>query len=37
MTDEMMTALDLNELELAPPEVVRQAAGDFAATLAETP
>jgi cell fate (sporulation/competence/biofilm development) regulator YlbF (YheA/YmcA/DUF963 family) len=27
----------LNELELAPPEVVRQAARDFAAALAETP
>lgn len=32
-----MTALDLNELELAPPEVVRQAARDFAAALADTP
>ena len=28
---------DLNELELASPEVVRQAARDFAAALAETP
>jgi cell fate (sporulation/competence/biofilm development) regulator YlbF (YheA/YmcA/DUF963 family) len=27
----------LNELELAPPEVVRQAARDFAQALAETP
>ncbi len=32
-----MTDYDLNELELAPPEVVRQAARDFAAALAETP
>jgi len=27
----------LNELELAPPEVVQQAARDFAAALSETP
>ena len=27
----------MNELELAPPEVVQQAARDFAAALAETP
>jgi cell fate (sporulation/competence/biofilm development) regulator YlbF (YheA/YmcA/DUF963 family) len=33
----MMSDLDLNELELAPPEVVRQAARDFAVALAETP
>ncbi|NTU61861.1 MAG: YlbF family regulator, partial [Chloroflexi bacterium] len=32
-----MSGFDLNELELAPPEVVRQAAHDFAAALAETP
>ena len=32
-----MNDYDLNELELAPPEVVRQAARDFAAVLAETP
>ena len=32
-----MTDVALNELELAPPEVVRQAACDFAAVLAETP
>jgi cell fate (sporulation/competence/biofilm development) regulator YlbF (YheA/YmcA/DUF963 family) len=32
-----MNDYDLNELELAPPEVVRQAARDFAAALAETP
>jgi cell fate (sporulation/competence/biofilm development) regulator YlbF (YheA/YmcA/DUF963 family) len=32
-----MNAYDLNELELAPTEVVRQAARDFAAALAETP
>ena len=32
-----MTDVALNELELAPPEVVRQAARDFAAALAETP
>ncbi len=31
-----MPDLDLNELELAPPEVVRQAARDFAVALAET-
>jgi cell fate (sporulation/competence/biofilm development) regulator YlbF (YheA/YmcA/DUF963 family) len=33
----MMSDFDLNELELAPPEVVRQTACDFAAALAETP
>jgi cell fate (sporulation/competence/biofilm development) regulator YlbF (YheA/YmcA/DUF963 family) len=32
-----MNDYDLNELELAPTEVVRQAARDFAAVLAETP
>ena len=32
-----MTNVALNELELAPPEVVRQSACDFAAALAETP
>ena len=32
MTDHMV-----NDVELAPPEVVRQAACDFAAALAETP
>jgi hypothetical protein len=32
-----MPDFDLNELELAPPEVVRQAARDFAVALAETP
>ena len=32
-----MNNYQLNELELAPPEVVRQAARDFAAALAETP
>jgi cell fate (sporulation/competence/biofilm development) regulator YlbF (YheA/YmcA/DUF963 family) len=32
-----MLDYDVNELELAPPEVVRQAARDFAAALAETP
>ncbi len=32
-----MSDFALNELELAPPEVVRQAARDFAAALAETP
>ncbi len=32
-----MTDVALNELELAPPEVVRQSARDFAAALAETP
>ncbi len=32
-----MTDFALNELELAPPEVVRQSARDFAAALAETP
>ena len=32
-----MNDYDLNELELAPTEVVRQAARDFAAALAETP
>lgn len=29
--------LELNELEIAPPTVVEQAARDFAAALAETP
>jgi cell fate (sporulation/competence/biofilm development) regulator YlbF (YheA/YmcA/DUF963 family) len=32
-----MTDFALNELELAPPEVVRQAAHDFAVALSETP
>ncbi len=32
-----MPDLDVNELELAPPEVIRQAARDFAVALAETP
>ena len=32
-----MPDFDVNELELAPPEVVRQSARDFAAALAETP
>ncbi len=32
-----MDDVALNELELAPPEVVRQSARDFAAALAETP
>lgn len=32
-----MSALIANELEIAPPEVVRQATRDFATTLAETP
>jgi cell fate (sporulation/competence/biofilm development) regulator YlbF (YheA/YmcA/DUF963 family) len=32
-----MNDYDLNELELALTEVVRQAARDFAAALAETP
>ncbi len=32
-----MPDFDLNELELAPPDVVRQAARDFALALAETP
>ena len=32
-----MTDVVLNELELAPPEVVRQSARDFATALAETP
>ena len=32
-----MNDYDLNELELAPTEVVRQAVRDFAAALAETP
>ncbi len=31
-----MTDLTVNELELAPPSVVRQAARDFAQALAET-
>lgn len=33
----MMSDFNLNELELAPPEVVRQATRDFAAALVETP
>ncbi len=32
-----MSDFDLNELELAPPEVVRQSMRDFAAALVETP
>ena len=32
-----MPDYDVNELELAPPEVVRQAARDFAVALVETP
>lgn len=32
-----MSDYDVNELELAPPEVVRQSARDFAVALAETP
>ncbi len=32
-----MTEIALNELDLAPPSVARQAACDFAAALAETP
>jgi cell fate (sporulation/competence/biofilm development) regulator YlbF (YheA/YmcA/DUF963 family) len=32
-----MSDFDLNELELAPPEVVRQSARDFAVALSETP
>jgi cell fate (sporulation/competence/biofilm development) regulator YlbF (YheA/YmcA/DUF963 family) len=32
-----MPDFNLNELELAPPEVLRQAARDFALALAETP
>src|SRR5512143_2846019 len=32
-----MTDVALNELELAPPEVVCQSARDFAVALAETP
>ena len=32
-----MSGFDFNELELAPPEVVRQAARDFAVALSETP
>ena len=32
-----MSNFDLNELELAPPEVVRQSARDFAVALGETP
>ncbi|CAG0937584.1 hypothetical protein TFLX_06525 [Thermoflexales bacterium] len=32
-----MPDFDVNELELAPPEVVRQSARDFAVALAETP
>jgi cell fate (sporulation/competence/biofilm development) regulator YlbF (YheA/YmcA/DUF963 family) len=38
MTEErIMPDFDVNELELAPPEVVRQSARDFAVALAETP
>jgi cell fate (sporulation/competence/biofilm development) regulator YlbF (YheA/YmcA/DUF963 family) len=33
----MMSDFDLNELEVAPPEVVRQSARDFAVALSETP
>jgi cell fate (sporulation/competence/biofilm development) regulator YlbF (YheA/YmcA/DUF963 family) len=33
----IMSGFELNELELAPPEVVRQAARDFAMALSETP
>lgn len=32
-----MSDFNLNELELAPPEVVRQSARDFAVALSETP
>ena len=32
-----MPDYDVNELELAPPEVVHQSARDFAVALAETP
>ena len=32
-----MPDYDVNELELAPPEVVRQSAREFAVALAETP
>lgn len=32
-----MSDFDLKELELAPPEVVRQSARDFAVALSETP
>ena len=32
-----MSDFDLNELEVAPPEVVHQAARDFAVALSETP
>ncbi len=32
-----MNDFDLNELEVAPPEVVQQAARDFAVALSETP
>ena len=32
-----MSDFDLNELEVAPPEVVRQSARDFAVALSETP
>jgi cell fate (sporulation/competence/biofilm development) regulator YlbF (YheA/YmcA/DUF963 family) len=32
-----MSDFDLNELELAPPEVVRQSARDFSVALSETP
>jgi cell fate (sporulation/competence/biofilm development) regulator YlbF (YheA/YmcA/DUF963 family) len=31
-----MTHIELDELEIAPPEVVRQAARNFAASLSET-
>jgi cell fate (sporulation/competence/biofilm development) regulator YlbF (YheA/YmcA/DUF963 family) len=33
----MMNDFALNEWELAPPEVIRQSARDFAVALAETP
>jgi hypothetical protein len=33
----MMSDFALNELEIAPPEVVIQSARDFAAALVETP
>ena len=33
----MMSDFNLHELDLAPPEVVRQSARDFAFALAETP
>jgi cell fate (sporulation/competence/biofilm development) regulator YlbF (YheA/YmcA/DUF963 family) len=37
MERRIMPDYDVNELELAPPEVVRQSARDFAVALAETP